>query len=134
MTREEVINWFNQTAVETGLDLCTEDAERGKRLHLYKTFPSKKTWNSHHNVLWATFYEDCSATLRYPHDFIFDKNGNLRDYTSSYELGFKNCETEDLVTLLEYRKKIDLSLAEMTRAKKQLKIAELYAEGHSGLK
>lgn len=134
MTREEVINWMNQTAVETGLDLCVEDATRGPRYHLYKTFPSKKTWDGRHNVLWASFYEDNSATLRYPHDFMFDENGNLRDYTSSYLHGFKNCETEDLVTLLEYRKEIDKSLGDIARARKETKIAKLYAEGHSGIK
>ena len=134
MTREEVINWMNQTAVETGLDLVVEDATRGKRYHLYKSFPSKLTWNGRSDVLWATFYEDNSATFHYPHNFMFDVNGYLRNFQSSYQHGFRDCATEDLVTLLEYRKEIDKSLGDIARARKETKIAKLYAEGHSGIK
>jgi hypothetical protein len=134
MTREEVINWMNQTAVETGLKLDKEDAMRGPRYHLYETFKSKSTWDHRRDVLWCTFYEDDSATFHYPHDFVFDIDGNLRDYQSSYQHGFRDCKDVNLMLLLEYRKEIDKSLGDIARARKETKIAKLYAEGHSGIK
>lgn len=134
MTREEVINWMNQTAVECGLKLEKEEAMRGLRYHLTQTYPDRFSWDRKRDVIWATFYEDNSMTLHHPNSFQFDKEGNLRNYERSYHAGFRDCKVENLTTLLQYRGEIDKSLGDIVRAKKKLKIAELYAEGHSGIK
>lgn len=131
MTREEVINWMNQTAVETGLKLDKEDAMRGPRYHLTQTYPDRFSWDRKCEVIWATFYEDNSMTLHHPNSFQFDKDGNLRNYERSYHDGFRDCKVESLTKLLEYRGEIDKSLRDIVKAKKKLK---LYAEGHSGIK
>lgn len=135
MTREEVISWMNQTAVECGLDLSKEQATRGTRYHLCMHFKTpRRSWCGAVDVLYATLYEDNSMTLHNPHDFVFDRYGELKDYERSYHGGFRNCEVEDLAVLLEYRGKIDKTLGDIAKAKKRLKIAELHDEGHRGLK
>lgn len=133
MTREEVINWMNQTAVECGLDLIKEDATHGVRYHLSQRFKTPTGWARYIDVPYATLYEDNSMTLHEPHGFVFRSNGELRNFERSYHGGFRNCEEEDLSVLLEYRGKIDKALSDIAGAKKQLKIAELYNEGHRGL-
>jgi len=134
MTREEVINWMNQTAVECGLKLETEDAMRGVRYHLTQHFKTRAGWNRGGDVPYATLYEDNSMTLHNPNSFQFDKDGYLKNFERSYHGGFRDCTKENLTVLLEYRGKIDKALGDIARAQKKLKIAELYAEGHSGLK
>lgn len=133
MTREEVINWMNQTAVECGLDLRKEEAMRGIRYHLSQHYKTPTGWDRSVDVPYATLYEDNSMTLHAPHDFVFKPSGELKSFERSYHGGFRNCEDEDLSVLLEYRGKIDKALGDIARAKKQLKIAELYDEGHRGL-